>query len=180
MSIKNFTEFFGILLKLYPKSFKKTKETDNYDIWHDAYKTVLTKRMLNYDKLYEIMLSEWEEKDFAPSPSWFAKITNRCLLYSGNEIERKTVKVLNTKNFNIYFPKGFEVEFSIPLYETEDNLVKFLNAKSPDRYRCLSVQEKTNPDLLRSNVRWDMKLADKIEASKLLKGLWESNRKDKT
>ena len=167
MQIKTYAEFFGVLLKLYPNSFKQTKEVQNRDTWYDAYKTILTKRALNYDRMYELMVSEWESKDFAPPPQWFTKRIGQALLYTPEATKYKTVEILDTKNPNKYYPKGIITQFAIPEYSSAYELVNKLNEAHPWRWRCLTPEEEANKDLLRSSLFFSTKYDDVGDIKKI-------------
>lgn len=59
-------EFLHMLFSMFPMNFNE----DNANYWLKAYETVLTVP-LDFDKLFLIMVSNYDKTITAPSPKWF-------------------------------------------------------------------------------------------------------------
>lgn len=63
---------------------------DNMSIWEEDYSLMLEEPDINYDKLYHIVLTEWDNSYNAPSTKWIYENKKRCIpkkqaIYNDNE-----------------------------------------------------------------------------------------------
>lgn len=66
----NRAEFLEQLTKMYPNSFNQA----NLQIWMNGYKKVLSEN-LNFDVLFEKLITEYMSIHTAPAPAWFKEYT---------------------------------------------------------------------------------------------------------
>ena len=79
-------EFLMTLQKMYPNSFNP----NNLQIWMNGYKKVLAEN-LNFDVLFEKLITEYMSIHTAPAPAWFKEYTT---LPSIKPEKKKVVEVV--------------------------------------------------------------------------------------
>ncbi len=64
----NRTQLIKKIFELYPNSF-----SDNAKIWREAYEEVIPETLIDYKKLYKMMLNEYHSQGYAPPTAFFAE-----------------------------------------------------------------------------------------------------------
>ena len=79
-------EFLDTLVRMYPNSFNQ----GNLQIWMNGYKKVLSEN-LNFEVLFEKLITEYMSIHTAPAPAWFKEYTT---LPSVKPEKKKVVEVI--------------------------------------------------------------------------------------
>lgn len=72
----NRDNFLQNLFSMYPNTFtEKSLQT-----WHKAYCIVFGNKKINYDKLFEVYVTNYQNTVVPPAPAWFKEHMSDCII----------------------------------------------------------------------------------------------------
>lgn len=72
----NRDDFLQNLFSMYPNTFTEK----NLRTWHKAYCIVFGNKKINYDKLFEIYVTSYQNTSIPPAPAWFKEHISTCAI----------------------------------------------------------------------------------------------------
>lgn len=72
----NRDEFLQNLFSMYPNTFTEI----NLQTWHKAYCIIFGNKKIDYDKLFEIYVTNYQSVSTPPSPAWFKENLSTCII----------------------------------------------------------------------------------------------------
>lgn len=73
----NRDDFLQNLFSMYQNTFTEK----NLHTWHKAYCIVLRNKKIDYDKLFEIMATRYQNTSIPPAPAWFKEHLSDCIIH---------------------------------------------------------------------------------------------------
>ena len=72
----NRDNFLQNLFSMYPNTFTEK----NLKMWHKAYCIVFETKKIDYDKLFEIYATSYQNTNIPPAPAWFNEHIGECII----------------------------------------------------------------------------------------------------
>ena len=108
----NRDSFLQNLFSMYPNTFTEK----NLQTWHKAYCIVFGNRKIDYDKLFEVYVTNYQNTNTPPAPAWFKEHLKECVIKSD-----KCAALIEIEKMQ---------ENAVPMPEDFKEKLKFLMAKT--------------------------------------------------
>ena len=68
--------FLQSLFSMYPNTFTEK----NLQTWHKAYCIVFGNKKIDFDKMFELYVTNYQNTNTPPAPAWFKEHLNECII----------------------------------------------------------------------------------------------------
>lgn len=110
----NRDSFLQSLFSMYPNTFTEK----NLQTWHKAYCIVFGNRKIDYDKLFEVYIVNYQNTNTPPAPAWFKEHLSECLIKPDKCAALRNIENIKNDKECVPMPESFKKSLKLLMGKT--------------------------------------------------------------